>query len=198
MMSLLLSMTQIIPAEVRPYVIDRNHSQINFVGEARFISAHGFFESWEADVVLDPQNLENSTVKISIDAASINTRVAPRDNHLRSKDFFAVEQYPKIIFASKKVSKVGEKKYSVVGDLTLHAVTKEIEVPLTMVFYENNRGRFRGSFEINRRDFGMIYNSKLNPVEDLVQVQVDINVLDKEAIEKARSDAEKAKTAKPN
>ena len=170
--------------QTRPYVVDKAHSQINFIAEARFISAHGYFDKWEADVVFDPANIESSSFKITIEAASINTRVQKRDDHLRSKDFFEVEKYPQITLVSKKVSKSGDQKYNVTADLTLHGVTKQIDVPITQVFYENNRGRFRAIFEINRRDFGIIYNSNMNPIEDLVKVQVDINILDKEALEK--------------
>jgi hypothetical protein len=59
-------------------------------------------------------------------------------------------------------------------------------VTLNQVFYENNRGRFRTTFPVNRKDFGINFDSKMNPIEDIVQVQVDINVLDKEAVEKAQ------------
>ncbi len=173
-------------AETRPHIIDKAHSQINFIAEARFISAHGFFGEWDADVQFDPGKIEDSKLTITVDAASLNTRVQMRDNHLRSKDFFAVDQYPKIVFVSKKISEVGEKKYNVIGDLTLRGLTKQIEVPLTMAFYENGRGRFRGAFEINRKEYGISYDSKMNSIEDIVQVQVDINVIDKETAEKMR------------
>ncbi|MCI0485356.1 MAG: YceI family protein [Blastocatellia bacterium] len=169
-----------------PHVIDPAHSQINFVAEARLISAHGHFDKWEAEVNLDAEKIENSTVKITIDAASINTRIAQRDNHLRSKDFLWVEQHPQITFMSKKITKSGDKRLDVTGDLTLRGVTKEMTVPMEMVFYENNRGRFRGTFEINRKEFGITFDSRMNSIEDIVKVQFDINVLDKEAAEKAR------------
>ena len=173
-------------AQTKPYVVDKAHSQINFIGEAKFISAHGFFDKWEADVLFDPANVESSSFKITIEAASINTRVQMRDNHLRSKDFFDVEKYPQITLVSKKITKSADQKYNVIADLTMHGVTKEIEVAITQVFYENNRGRFRTTFEINRRDFGISFNSKMNPIEDLVKVQVDINILEKESFEKAQ------------
>ena len=67
-------------------------------------------------------------------------------------------------------------KIVVVGDLTMRGVTKQIEVQLTQVFYENNRGRYRTSFEVNRKEYGIVYNSRLNPIQDIVKVQVDINV----------------------
>ncbi|HEU0173250.1 MAG TPA: YceI family protein [Blastocatellia bacterium] len=174
-------------AQTRPHIVDQAHSQINFVAEARFISAHGYFDKWDAEVQLDPAKIENSSFKITIEAASINTRVAMRDNHLRSKDFFDVTTYPQITLVSKKITKTGDRTYTVTGDLTMRGVTKQLDVEVTQVFYENNRGRFRANFRINRKDFGISYNSNMNPIEDIVQVQVDINVLDKEATEKARA-----------
>jgi len=174
-------------AQTRPHIVDQGHSQINFVAEARLISAHGHFDKWDAEVQLDPAKIENSSFKITIDAASINTRIQRRDDHLRGKDFFDVATYPQITLVSKKITKTGDRKYSIAGDLTLRGVTKQIEVEINQVFYENNRGRFRATFPINRKDFGITYDSKMNPIEDIVQVQVDINVLDKEATEKARA-----------
>ncbi|HKQ73293.1 MAG TPA: YceI family protein [Blastocatellia bacterium] len=174
-------------AQTRPHIVDHSHSQINFVAEARFISAHGHFDKWDAEVQLDPAKIENSSFKITIEAASINTRIQPRDNHLRSKDFFDVATYPQITLVSKKITKSGDKTYAVVADLTLRGVTKQIEIQINQVFYEGTRGRFRATFPINRKDFGMTYNSNMNRIEDVVQAQVDINVLDKEATEKARA-----------
>ncbi len=179
--------TLTVAAQTRPHIVDQAHSQINFVAEARFISAHGHFDKWDAEVQLDPAKIENSSFKITIEAASINTRIQRRDDHLRSKDFFDVATYPQITLVSKKITKTGERTYAVTGDLTLRGVTKQLDVEITQVFYENNRGRFRASFRINRKAFGISFDSKMNPIEDIVQVQVDINVLDKEATEKARA-----------
>jgi polyisoprenoid-binding protein YceI len=179
--------TLTVAAQTRPHIVDHLHSQINFVAEARFISAHGHFDKWDAEVQLDPAKIENSSFKITIEAASINTRIQRRDDHLRSKDFFDVATYPQITLVSKKITKTGDRTYAVTGDLTLRGVTKQLDVEITQVFYENNRGRFRASFRINRKAFGINFNSTMNPIEDIVQVQVDINVLDKEATEKARA-----------
>lgn len=174
-------------AQTRPHIVDPSHSEINFVAEARFISAHGHFDKWDAEVQLDPAKIESSSFKITIDAASIKTHMQRRDDHLRGKDFFDVATYPQIILVSKKITKTGDKTYTVTGDLSFHGVTKQVDVQLNQVFYENNRGRFRGAFPINRKEFGITYDSKMNPIEDIVQVRVDINVLDKEAMEKARA-----------
>jgi polyisoprenoid-binding protein YceI len=185
LLPILLLLTSItVTAQTRPHIVDQAHSQVNFVAEARFISAHGFFDKWDVEVQLDPAKIENSSFKIIIEASSINTRIQRRDDHLRSKDFFDVATYPQITLVSKKITKIGDRQYKVLGDLTLRGITKQIEVQINQVFYENNRGRFRSNFEINRKEFGISFDSKMNPIEDIVKVQVDINVLDKEAVEK--------------
>jgi len=182
---LLLTFSAVAAAQPKPQIVDKAHSQINFTAEARFLSAPGFFDKWEADVQFDAAKIENSNFKITIDATSINTRNERRDTHLKSKDFFDVATYPQITMVSKKIVKTGDKAYTVTADLTMRGVTKQVDIPLTMVFYENNRGRFRARFSLNRKDYGINYNSGMNPIQDMVEVQVDINILDKEAADKA-------------
>ncbi len=160
----------------KPHVVDKNHSEINFVADARLLSAHGFFGKWDAELQLDPQNLEASSVSITIDAASIDTRVTMRDNHLRSDAFFDVAKYPTITFKSVSVKKTGENKIDITGDLTLHGVTQRTVVPATMVFYEKGAGRFRGQFILNRKQFGMPYSPATNLIQDEVTVQWDMSV----------------------
>ena len=157
-------------------VIDKNHSEINFVADARLLSAHGFFAKWDADIQLDAQNLEASTVAIVIDASSINTRVTMRDNHLRSDAFLDVAKYPSITFKSVSVTKTGETKLTITGDLTMRGATKRIVVPASLVFYEKGAGRFRGEFKVNRMEYGVSYNSALNPIEDEITVQWDMSM----------------------
>jgi len=166
-------------AQRKTYVPDPPHSQINFVGESMLISAQGYFEKWEADFQIDRQKLENSSVNITIDASSLNTRVQMRDNHLRSKDFLDVATYPQIKFSSNSISRVDDKNYIIDGNLTLHGVTKAIKVPVTVVFLRENDGRFKGDLKINRWDFGINYNGKMNPVEDMVAISFDMHVREK-------------------
>ena len=162
--------------DAKPHVIDKNHSQINFVAESRLLSAHGFFGKWDADIKLDAGNWEASSVALTIDAASLSTRIDMRDNHLRSPDFFDVAKYPTITFKSVSVKKVGEGKLDITGDLTLRGVTKRVVVPATAVFYEKGAGRFRGQFVINRKDYGVAFDSPVNPIENDVQVQWDMAI----------------------
>ena len=170
-------------AEKRPYVLDRAHCQLNFIGEALLVSAHGYFEKWDADLQIDRDNLENSSVALTIETASLNTRVERRDNHLRSADFFDAANHPQIKFVSTKVSRVDDKNFNLTGDLTIRGITKPVQVPVKLVFLREGDARFKGEFQVNRRDFGMNYNSRMNPVEDLVTIQFDMHLVDKAVME---------------
>jgi len=178
--AVVLVASPVVKADRKPFVFDRNHSQINFVAEALLITAHGFFERWDGDIQIDAGNLENSTLRIEIETASINTRVEARDNDLRSARFFDAQNYPKITFVSTKVKKVDDKNLLVTGDLTIRGVTKSIEAPIFVVFLRDGRGRFKGEFKINRQDFQVSGNSRMNPIEDMVTVQLDLNLLDQQ------------------
>jgi len=164
-------------ADRKPYTLDQNHSQINFVAEALLISAHGSFDKFDADIQVDPENLENSTLSFTIDAASINTRISMRDNDLRSARFFDVANYPQIKFVATKIAKVDDNNLLITGDLTIRSTTKSIQVPTRIVFFREGQGRFKGEFKINRMDYGVSYNSRMNPIEDEVVVQFDFHVM---------------------
>jgi polyisoprenoid-binding protein YceI len=160
----------------RPHDVDKAHSEISFVAESRMLSAHGFFGRWDAEVLLDPEAPERSTVGIRIDAASIDTRVERRDDHLRSADFLDVARHPHITFVSRSVRRVSSTQFDMTGDLTMRGVTRSIVVPATVVFYDNGLGRFKGAFAVNRKEYGVSHDSKLNPIADMVQVQFNMSL----------------------
>jgi polyisoprenoid-binding protein YceI len=164
---------------LRSVDVDRAHSEINFTASSRLLDAHGFFDRWEAEVAIDPNALETSTVRLVIDAASINTRIERRDTHLKSADFFDVAKYPTITFVSKSIAKTSPTGGTLTGDLTMHGVTKSVGIPVTLVFYEGGRGRFRGQFTVNRKDYGVAYDSKVNPIADTVDVQFNMSLSEK-------------------
>jgi polyisoprenoid-binding protein YceI len=168
-----------ISAQAKPHDIDAAHSEINFVAEARLISAHGFFGKWTADVAYDAAKPENSTIALKIDPASINTRNDRRDGHLKSPDFFDVAKFPEITFASKRVVAKGNGQFDIVGDLTMHGVTKEITAPAKTMFYEGGRGRFKGTLTIKRSEFGVNGNSRMNPIADDIEVQFELSIVEK-------------------
>lgn len=160
----------------KTHVIDKAHSEINFIADSRLLSAHGYFDKWDADIQVDPANLEASTVSITIDAASINTRVTMRDNHLRSDAFFDVAKFPTISFKSVSVKQLTPKVLDITGDLTIRGITKRVSVPAAIVFYEKGAGRFRGQFVVLRKDFGVSFDPPVNPIENEVQVQWDFSI----------------------
>ncbi len=174
----LLAARPFTPAAPRPHVIDKAHSQINFIADSRLISARGHFGEWDAKIQLDPANMAASSVSITINAASIDTRVERRDTHLKSADFFDVEKHPQITFASTAVRTVGADQLAIEGDLTIRGTTRRVTIPASMVFYEQGVGRFRGEFVLKRTDYGVSYDSKVNPIKDDVTVQWDFAVQD--------------------
>ena len=183
-------------AERKPYVPDRPHCQLNFVGDALLVSAHGYFEKWEIDAQLNPANLEDSAVALDIESASLTTRITQRDNHLRSDAFFDVANHPKIKFVSNKVKKIDDKNLTLTGDLTLRGVTKAVDVPVKVVFLREGDARFKGELQVNRRDYGMNYNSRMNPIEDMVTVQFDLHLVDK-AVQEERQRQRQAQPPRP-
>ena len=120
----------------------------------------GRFNGVSGTITLDEAKAENCKVAIEIDASSVDTNWKPREEHLRSPDFFSVKEFPKITFTSTKVAKAGD-KYSVTGDLTLHGVTKSITFSAEKVGSSDikemggPRTGFYAETSITRSDFGM-------------------------------------------
>jgi polyisoprenoid-binding protein YceI len=139
----------------------------------------GQFNEFNGSVVLDAETPENSKVEITIKAASVDTRNADRDAHLRSNDFFAMEEYPEITFRSTRVEQASENEYYVTGDLTIRGITK----PVTVNFQLNGSavdpwGNFRVGFEgqttINRKDWGVSFNAAMEAGGVLVSDKVNL------------------------
>lgn len=148
------------------YSFDKAHSSIGFkIRHMGLVYVPGYFREFEGNVKLDGKKLRDSSVEFSAVVKSVDTGINARDNHLRSKDFFEIENFPEITFKSKKVKKKG-KRYLVTGDFTMKGVTKEITIPLTMYGpIKDGRDEIRmgvtGQTSINRRDFNVNYGSNL-------------------------------------
>ncbi|MGB7201987.1 MAG: YceI family protein [Pyrinomonadaceae bacterium] len=119
--------------EPKPFRIDVNHSNIGFaVPIAGGLSkVRGKFSEFKMDLNYDDKDITKSTVEVKIVAKSVDTGINQRDDHLRTADFFEVEKYPEITFKSKGIIKKG-KSLTLVGDFTLHGVTREISFPFTI------------------------------------------------------------------
>lgn len=171
------------------YTVDHQHSDVGFgVRHMVFAKVRGHFTKWTADFAFDPADVAQSSVKVEIDVASIDTREPQRDGHLKSPDFLDAEKYPKIVYKSTKVEKAGEKKYAVAGDLTIRGVTRPVRLEVEELGggkdpWGNQRIAFEAKARIDRGDFGLKWNQALETGGVLVGEHVDIEI-DVEAIAK--------------
>ncbi len=167
--------------------IDLAHSEINFTVRHMMISkVRGRFESFSGSVNFDEANPSNTTVEISIDVSSINTKDAQRDAHLRSADFFDAENYPTMTFVSKRVEQHSANSGRLIGDLTIRGVTKEVALDVeyagqvTSPWGTTNAG-FSASGKINRKDWGLVWNVALETggllVGEEVQIEIEMELI---------------------
>jgi polyisoprenoid-binding protein YceI len=163
--------------------MDPDHSSFQFkIRHLTVSNVKGDFNKSRGVVTIDDQNITNLKVEVFIDAASVNTGHAQRDQHLRGPDFFDVTKYPTITFVSKKVIKADTDRLKVVGDLTIHGVTREITVdvegptPEVKDPWGNFRRGATATTKINRRDFGLTWNKVLDTGGLVVGEEVNIYV----------------------
>lgn len=169
------------PAKADEFVIDteRAHASINFrVKHLGFSWLTGRFDNFKGDFTFDEENPEASKVNVEIDTDSINTNHGERDKHLRSKDFLDTATYPKATFKSTSVKLDGDEA-TVVGDLTLHGVTKPVEIEAERVGggddpWGGYRQGFTGTTTIVLQDFGIDPEGKLGPAAKEVELNLEI------------------------
>ena len=166
------------------YMIALHKSQFQFKAYSLLVKPTGTFHSFTGDIIADPQQLHASSVRFEIDAASIDTANTKRDKHLRSADFLFVEKYPTISFRSTAITREGA-GYLVQGNLELRGVTKLLSIPVTVEQRQDDIV-VQGRTTLNRRDFGVQYNSVLNPVQDEVDVLFTIVGVKREPVSAAR------------
>ncbi|MEM0158574.1 MAG: YceI family protein [Thermoplasmataceae archaeon] len=164
------------------WVFDKSHSSAEFSVRHMMISnVNGRFNEMDGFITGTPEDLEHAYAEVVIKAASVDTRDPQRDGHLKSPDFFDVNKYPEIRFVSKRIKKLSKDQYSIVGDLTIRGVTKEVEL----------KGTFEGSLkdpwgktrmgitvegQIDREDWGLKWNTILETGGVLVGNKVKITV----------------------
>ena len=165
--------------------IDPAHSSVQFSVRHMMVSnVRGAFTKVAGTVRGDEQDPTHATVEATIDTSSIDTREAKRDEHLRSPDFLDVAKYPTMTFRSKTITKTGDGRYDVTGDLTLHGVTREVvlHVEGPSPAMKDPRGGLRAgasaTTRINRRDFGISWSKALDGggvvVGDDIGVTIDV------------------------
>ena len=177
----LMSMT----ALADKYVIDTEgaHAAIQFkIKHLGYSWLVGRFNTFKGEFVYDADNLAASQVNVVIDTKSIDSNHAERDKHLRGSDFLEVSTYPKATFESKKVIPGADGKFQIVGDLTLHGVTKSVTIDASHIAGGNDpwggyREGFEGKTNIALKDFGINFN--LGPASETVELSLYVEGIKK-------------------
>jgi polyisoprenoid-binding protein YceI len=170
-------------AVVSTWKIDPAHSQAQFkVKHMMIANVKGEFTGINGAIELNEAEYTKSKLKVSIDAATINTRDPQRDAHLKSADFFDVEKFPALTFQSTDIEQISDDSFAVTGDLTIHGVTKsvtfdaeEVSVP-SKDPWGNLRIGLTAQTKINRKDFALTWNATLETGGFLVGEEVTITV----------------------
>ena len=141
------------------YKFDPARSSIGFSVHQFLGATRGKFMKFEGKIDIDREHPENSSVTARIDVRSINTGIEKRDNHLRSPEFFNVEKYPEITFKSRSVKQSGAQAGDILGDLTMHGVTKSIILHVKLLSSPNdtNQTRWSVTTELKRHEFNLMF-----------------------------------------
>ncbi len=142
--------------------IDAVHSAVNFTIRHFFTPVPGHFSEYEGEIYFNPEDLGNSSVDVTIQVASVDTRNARRDAHLQNEDFFEVERWPTMRFVSDRITQDGENSFIAHGSLTIRDVTKEIELPFQFLGMMEHPMRentlvagIKSEYSLLRNDFGV-------------------------------------------
>jgi polyisoprenoid-binding protein YceI len=173
-----LSLTGLAGAET--YSIDDNHSNVNFTIRHLVGKVTGQFQTFTGNFKYDPKDPKSWSAVAAIQAASINTGNAKRDDHLRSAEFFDVAKFPTLTFKSTGITDIKDNTAKMAGELTMHGVTKpvvlnlEITPPVKDPFGAGQRMGATATGKINRKDFGISYNKTLDSGGLMLGEEVDI------------------------
>ncbi len=180
-------MTTLTETTTGTWVVDRVHSLVEFSAKHMMVATvKGRFDAFEGTLHINEEQPENSRVTASVDVASIDTAEPQRDAHLRSDDFFNAEKFRQMTFHSKRVEKVDDEHWRVIGDLTIRDVTKEVvldteyEGQIKDAFGKQRAG-FTATVQVNRKDFGLNWNGIIETggviVGDKVKIALHISAV---------------------
>jgi len=164
------------------WVIDPTHSEVGFkVKHMMFTNVSGQFKTYDAEIATEDDDFTKSAISFSADIASIDTNNPDRDGHLKSADFFDAENFPKLNFTSTSFTKIDGENYELAGELSLHGVTKAVKLPVEFSGlmkdpWGNTKVGLNISGKINRKDWGLNWNSALETGGVLVGEDVKLNI----------------------
>lgn len=179
-------MTTATSTATKTYTIDKAHSEVVFQVRHLLTRVRGRFSDFEGTITYDEANPERSSVSATIRPASIDTNEPDRDKHLRSADFFDVEKFPTLTFTSTRVVKKDAEHFDVMGDLTIHGVTRPVTLNVSFLGkakdpWGNERLGFEAETTINRKDYGLMWNAPLETggflVGDEVRITLSVQAL---------------------
>jgi len=169
------------------YTLDPAHSRLGFVARHAMVTkVRGNFNEFEGTTTIDGSDPSKSSVSVTAQVASIDTRNSMRDDHLRTNDFLDVEKFPTITFVSTSIEHDGGNDFQVTGDLTIKDVTKSVTIPLEFQGaakdpFGNDRIGFEGSTQIVRSEYGVTYNAALETggvlVSDKITLEFEISAI---------------------
>jgi polyisoprenoid-binding protein YceI len=162
------------------YRFDQSHSTIGFSVHQFLGTTSGKFKKFDGRIEIDREHPESTSVTARIDVRSIDTGIVKRDNHLRSPEFFNAEKYPELTFKSRSVRQTGQQSGDIVGDLTMHGVTKTITLHVKFVTSPDDPRKTRWSVTtdpLQRRDFNLMFAQAAETMSGISQsVAVDIEI----------------------
>lgn len=163
------------------YVVDPVHSNVEFVVRHLMTNVRGHFGSYDATLVMDPADLGRSSIECTIQVASIDTANTDRDAHLRSADFFDVDNHPTITFRSTAVRKTGDDGFEVKGTLTIRGVAREITLPVSYLGeivdpWGNTKIGFEVATRLDRKEYGINWNQALDRGGFLLSDEVRVEI----------------------
>jgi polyisoprenoid-binding protein YceI len=166
------------------WTVDASHSNVEFsVKHMMIAKVKGSFHSFEAQIEADPNDLTTADIQFQVDLSSIDTRNSDRDAHLKTADFFDIENNPKLVFQSTQITKTGDGEYKVAGNLSLHGVTRSETFSVSFEGagkdpWGNEKVGFSGQGSLKRSDYGLTYNAVLETggllIGDEVKISIDI------------------------
>lgn len=167
--------------------IDPTHSRVGFSSRHAMVTkVRGAFNDVSGTAQLDAEDMSRSQVRVVLQVASVDTRSPQRDAHLRSADFFDVQQHPTIEFDSTAVDEVDENQFIVTGELTIRGVTRTISVPLELLGVDTDpfgqlRAGLEGTRRIDRKDWGVSWNTPLDSggvlVSDKITLEFELSLV---------------------